>query len=207
MDVTEVQQNRSIWQFNDDFVANIHNAMPEELCDYLIWYYEKSVEAGFDYGRPENGLDKKDTSVDLTYDRWLHEMHHIAGNERIMQQIHGFIKPHFDAYFTKYPVPDNFSIEGLKIQKTNPGEGYHIWHADGGGKPNTMEMQRAATFVYYLNDVEEGGETEFLFLNKRVKPVKNTGVWFPSCFTHTHRGNPPLTGTKYILTGWVLYVE
>jgi len=24
-------------------------------------------------------------------------------------------------------------------------------------------------------------------------------------FTHTHRGNPPLSNTKYIMTGWLEY--
>jgi hypothetical protein len=59
----------------------------------------------------------------------------------------------------------------------------------------------------YLNDVEEGGETEFLYQKKRVKPVKNRVVVWPAGFTHTHRGNPPLSNAKYIITGWVEWIE
>ena len=57
--------------------------------------------------------------------------------------------------------------------------------------------------MIYLNDVEDGGETEFLYQRKRVKPVRNRAVIWPGSYTHLHRGNPPLSGTKYVLTGWM----
>jgi len=58
-------------------------------------------------------------------------------------------------------------------------------------------------FILYLNDVADGGETEFLYYPRRIKPKTGKLVLFPGGYTHTHRGNPPLLGTKYILTGWV----
>ena len=54
----------------------------------------------------------------------------------------------------------------------------------------------------YLNVVEEGGETEFLSQKKRYNPVAYTALLWPGSWTHQHRGNPPLSGDKYILTGW-----
>ena len=57
--------------------------------------------------------------------------------------------------------------------------------------------------MIYLNTIEEGGETEFLYLKKREKPVEGKLLIFPAGFTHTHRGNPPLKGDKYILTSWL----
>ena len=57
-------------------------------------------------------------------------------------------------------------------------------------------------WMVYLNDVEEGGETEFLYQSLRIKPKANMAVLWPGSFTHIHRGNPPLSGDKYILTGW-----
>jgi hypothetical protein len=62
---------------------------------------------------------------------------------------------------------------------------------------------RFLTFILYLNNVEEGGETEFLYQQTRIKPVENRFVLWPTGMTHIHRGNPPLKGEKYILTGWV----
>ena len=99
-----------------------------------------------------------------------------------------------------YGVPFNFT--DLKIQKTLPTEGYHIWHVEHAkGYDNE---KRAFVFSIYLNDVEEGGETEFLHFSKRVKPKTGRIVIWPAAFPYLHRGNSPLSGEKYILTSWML---
>ena len=90
------------------------------------------------------------------------------------------------------------------IQKTLPGEGYHIWHSED---MNPKASTRILTYIIYLNDVEEGGETEFLYYHKRFKPKKGTMLLFPAGYTHTHRGNPPLSGEKYIITGWIEFTR
>ena len=54
----------------------------------------------------------------------------------------------------------------------------------------------------YLNDVSDGGETEFFHQKLKVKPVKGKTVLWPTDFTHLHRGNPPYEA-KYIATGWL----
>jgi hypothetical protein len=90
----------------------------------------------------------------------------------------------------------------LKIQKTLPTEGYHIWHIEHGkGYENEA---RALVFSIYLNDVDEAGETEFLHFSKRVKPKKGRIVIFPAGFPYLHRGNTPISNEKYILTSWLM---
>ena len=59
--------------------------------------------------------------------------------------------------------------------------------------------------MYYLNDVEEGGGTSFYYQNKTVTPKRGTLVIAPASFTHTHRGEVPVSNDKYILTSWVMY--
>tara|TARA_R110000824_G_scaffold203108_1_gene387466 strand:+ start:1839 stop:2432 length:594 start_codon:yes stop_codon:yes gene_type:complete len=99
-----------------------------------------------------------------------------------------------------YGVPFNFT--DLKIQKTLPTEGYHVWHIEHG--KGFENEPRAFVFSIYLNDVEEGGETEFLNFSQRVKPKKGRIVIWPAGFPYVHRGNPPLSGEKYILTSWMM---
>lgn len=99
-----------------------------------------------------------------------------------------------------YDTP--FYFTQLKIQKTLPTEGYHVWHLEHGKGFDTEA--RAFVFSIYLNDVEEGGETEFLHFSKRVKPKTGRIVIWPAGFPYLHRGNPPLSGEKYILTSWMM---
>ena len=92
------------------------------------------------------------------------------------------------------------TIFSYKVQKTLPGGGYHIWHCE---QECIERSRRLGTYTLFLNDVVEGGETEFLYQNERVAPKEGRLVIFPSSYTHTHRGNPPLRGVKYIMTGWI----
>jgi|TARA_R110000744_G_scaffold17698_1_gene47754 hypothetical protein len=95
-----------------------------------------------------------------------------------------------------------FYFTSVKIQKTLPTEGYHVWHVEHGKGFDTEP--RAFVFSVYLNDVEDGGETEFLHFSKRVKPKTGRIVIWPAGFPYLHRGNPPLSGEKYILTSWMM---
>ena len=93
----------------------------------------------------------------------------------------------------------------IKLQKTLPGEGYHAWHCEVSDIPSS---RRFLLCMLYLNDVNEGGETEFLYQHKRIKPVKRRVVICPTAFTHTHRGNPPLGNTtKYMINGWMQFIS
>jgi len=69
--------------------------------------------------------------------------------------------------------------------------------------------QRTWTFMIYLNDVEEGGETDFPTLQKTITPVKGTAVvWKNSNGTGSenpaalHAGLPVKQGRKVIITKW-----
>jgi len=104
-------------------------------------------------------------------------------------------------YFERYPIlkQGRYVHLNCKFQRTKPGEGYHTWHYENSGD----SRYRKLVTMLYLNDVEEGGETEILYLHRRVQPRQGRILIFPAGFTHTHRGNPPLSGDKFILTSWL----
>ena len=100
-------------------------------------------------------------------------------------------------------LKESYLNGSITIQKTEVGGGYHSWHCEN----NYWTVRnRLFAWMIYLNDVQEGGETEFLYQKTRFKPKRNMGLLWPGSFTHTHRGNPPLSETKYVLTGWITSV-
>ena len=108
-------------------------------------------------------------------------------------------------YVVKYNL-DSTRIGGphlssytFKIHKVKEGQGYHEWHYED---VDTQGLRRALAWMTYLKVPEEGGETEFLHQSKRIKPMVGRTLIWPAYFTHLHRGNPPLKGEKYYITGW-----
>ena len=100
-----------------------------------------------------------------------------------------------------------FQPGAINVQKySKQVGGYYYWHSEIYPKdPSCEALHRVLLFMFYLNDVDEGGETEFLYAEKKLKPTKGQMVIAPAGFTHTHRGNVPLSSDKYILTSWILF--
>ena len=89
----------------------------------------------------------------------------------------------------------------LKLQRTLPMGGYHVWHYENGDLPK--HFARELVWMIYLNDMPDGeGETEFLYQKKRIRPTQGTVIIWPAGMTHPHRGLTVYTQPKYILTGW-----
>ena len=117
-----------------------------------------------------------------------------------LQLVEKCLKSYINDFSFLKSVRDWDWVSGtVLLQKTKPTEGYHSFHCENTSWNN---MNRCLAWMIYLNDVEEGGETEFLYQSLRVKPKKNTAIIWPGSFTHLHRGNPPLNQDKYIITGW-----
>lgn len=88
----------------------------------------------------------------------------------------------------------NVTYSGLQFQKNEKDKGFFKWHSDND------EANKVLAPIFYLNDVEEGGETEFLYQNFKIKPKKGLLVIFPSTWTYYHRGVKPISNNKYIIT-------
>ena len=71
------------------------------------------------------------------------------------------------------------------------------------------EGQRTWTFMLYLNNVEEGGETEYTDLRIPMKPKQGMGIIWNNMDAEgkdvqatIHWGKPPIKGEKYVITKW-----
>jgi prolyl 4-hydroxylase len=175
------------WNINDD-----------DLCDDLIQHINSSSKTQSGMIGSQDGLrvyaDRK-KSTDLILEP------NLKITERYIKALHGVLT----RYKIKYPHSDgvsSYSIESLQVQKYKQGEGFFEWHTERCALGNVF---RHLVFMTYLNDVEDGGETEFFYQNLKVKPRKGLTLIWPVDWTHTHRGITSATEEKYITTGWYDY--
>lgn len=184
------------------FINLYENALPDEICDDAIKYFDKALSLGFGHTRQDTGdmtKTKKDDEALFPCDILSADF---AVPDKIITKLNEVFWSKYKDYSDEYAVLNDLNehtIFGHKLQKTRVGSGYHIWHCEH----NKHTSKRLLAYIFYLNDVDEGGETEFLYQHMRVKPKKGSLVIWPASFTHTHRGNPPLSNDKYIVTGWV----
>jgi len=100
-----------------------------------------------------------------------------------------------------------FRPGAVNLQKYIAGQGgYPHWHSEIYPIDRQCEpLHRVLLWTIYLNDVPQAGETEFFYQERKIQPRAGDLLIAPTGFTHTHRGNTPIGGDKYIATSWVLY--
>lgn len=206
------KERNVIWAGNDEIII-VENALPKEICEKCIETFDYQESMGRTViRRPrdiENTMDGRQVQVSRdAHDSQLMDLNVLQehGVETVVQA--GFcdqlvtkaLVDVVNMYLEKYTFLRNFPLSApeVKWQKTSIGGGYHAWHAE-----QAYGLNRIFSWILYANDVEEGGETEFLYQGLRVKPKAGTIVLFGADYRHLHRGNPPLSGEKYIATGWI----
>ena len=202
-----------------DFIGIFPNAASEEYCNKII--------TRFDYLEKIEGTGKKQiwTRQELTDGVTTQKENEtyflggvknddlpltkediiLMGNDMpLLKEFNKIIWTCYSKYVKKYgviPILNRHRMtSAVRLQRYKPSEGYHVWHCDNSGFYYSHRMLVA---ILYLNTVKEGGETEFLYQRTRISPKQGTLILFPPSWTHTHRGNPPLSGNKYILTTWM----
>tara|TARA_R110002153_G_scaffold264569_1_gene426533 strand:+ start:100 stop:717 length:618 start_codon:yes stop_codon:yes gene_type:complete len=193
--------NHSIYTSSQSF--------PSELCKLTIKTFEdrNKINPSKTYGNeqmlPLSRTDEQIYLDDLDKDVYVNDLdlYNEMGDLKILQGVNHYLDIAIGEYLQIFESLQNVCLRSIrqKVQKTTKGGGYHVWHHEQ-MTPETCD--RVLAWTIYLNDVEEGGETEFLYQSQRIKPVQGKISIFPAHFNYAHRGNPPLTGDKYIITGW-----
>ncbi|MEO8445756.1 MAG: 2OG-Fe(II) oxygenase [Gammaproteobacteria bacterium] len=217
-----------------DFIHTAERALPDALCDELIARFENHPGKIPGITTTGVNATKK-SSLDLTMNNFadLQDLHQQVLNLCLDHLTDYFIRYPFVGTVTpvvtstvtgqtteltidniasasrgtvKMLIAKLFRCGTVNIQKYPAGVGgYPHWHCEISADESFEALHRIVLWMYYLNDVEVGGETEFYFQEVKIRPRKGTVVIAPAGFTHTHRGNRPLSGDKYILTSWLLY--
>ena len=197
----EIFEKSLSFELTDPYYYIKKEAISKETCQQIIELFEKSDKHE---GRTMGGIDitlKKTFEVNINGNEWI-EFDNILcdclTNALIEYGVQ--LKTLCNNNIIIYYLENNqITDTGYQIQKYIKCDGFYKWHNDSAIK-NELS-QRIITFLWYLNDVEEGGET--FFYNGKVKPEAGKLLLFPATWTYNHKGNMPKSHNKYIITGWV----
>jgi prolyl 4-hydroxylase len=178
-------------------IFTIPDFLTDEECDYLCESIEanntrSSVAGGINSHSTYHNRRTSSTSVLNKSDKKIIQIEQKIYNELGISEIYS--EP---TQGQIYQVGQEFSHHNDYFDDTN-----YINHCLSSG-------QRTYTFMVYLNNVDEGGETDFPNINQKFTPQKRMAVvWKNSDGKGTensasyHAGMPIKKGKKIIITKW-----
>jgi hypothetical protein len=172
------------------------NALDTKMCEHIVEIFENNTEhwERFDNNRKPNFAQLNLTKLSLDSEDLQYINNYISGRVAIY-------KDNYLNDFGKEYFPMNYSYEEYRIKKyNNDGQDAFDVHVD---VMDHSSSKRFLSFFWYLNDVEEGGET--VFWNYKIKPKAGTLVIFPPMWMFPHAGNEPISGPKYLLSTYLHY--
>jgi hypothetical protein len=188
---------------HNQFIGIYENVLSKDVCKNVIELFENDLKnkVGVSTGDKEFAKEKMDRN-DFFKTYLSNEF-----NNKIVETVNQALEKSIILYAEEFWTVKQINATSLeiKLQKTPPRGGYHLWHCE---QQDFTVANRVLVWTVYLNDVPNGeGETEFLWQGLRVQPKAGTVSIFPASFTHTHRGNPVYSCNKYIATGWYTFNE
>lgn len=191
----------------------VDDAVDSSWCDTIIETYERESTPKYDAKVPSLGDDTEVVKLTKVYVGMM------DGDVELKEQMNNLLRDAYLMYRMKLPFPilrcglpeEDFIVELPTIKKYVAGSDDHIGpHSDtymrGWEETNKVKVWKGDRFLnvlFYLNDVEVGGETQFYFddCTISVPPRKGRIVVFPPLWTHIHAGMSPISGDKYIANG------
>ena len=170
----------------------------DSLCNNLINYFETNPNKfkGKIGSKGEVKISEKD-STDLSIKDFQ-----VPIIKEYLTHLYFVIKEYQKQYIYSNIGQSSWSLKPFNIQRYLPNEGFHIWHTE---RQSVGSSLRHLTFMTYLNNVNDNGETEFFYQQLKIKPEKGLTLIWGTDWTFTHRGIPSKTETKYIATGHYHY--
>lgn len=201
-----------------DTIACVKKAFSNEECDEILQAFEFAKTNNLtNPGYSASGLDSAfKVSTDFNLLTSTYQEHRDLAS-RILSKFNTLVT---EEYLHKFPYQEEYKpgylefyapsfYEVAQIQEYEKGKGhYNAWHSE---TCNFHTSRRMFSFLLYLNNVKEGGETEFLYAEDekgdmlKFKPTKGSLLIHPASFPYVHRGLVPLSSNKVILTGWLSF--
>lgn len=180
------------------YVQVFDDSLPSAFCEQLIASFRQMTERHVVRGKGwRAGLDASSwTELDVT------PLADDAFKGFFYKKIDDYLALYNQQFGLTIPVPASSLLDSLRIKRYVAGSGESFQpHFDSLGEVSNRYM----VFLWYLNDVDEGGETDFCDLGIKVNARAGRLLMFPPYWMYQHAGRPPLSGDKYILSTYLLF--
>ena len=170
-----------------DYIQVYDDVIDIKTCNHLIKTFDKSK---LKEKRKWNNDSFKYYEASL-FKEPAFEMY-VKPFSQLMGQVHNFYSSQFKWF------PKEVVYEPPRIKKYKQKINYFDWHCDA---VTPESINRILVMFFYLNNVDEGGET--IFSDISVKPKAGSVVCFPPTWQYPHKGNTPISGPKYVISSYV----
>ena len=180
-----------------DFIMILDNVIDPDLCTQLIETFDAST------------LDKtkRDTDYYSFHEVNITTQASFKDMEEKLRQITYQVHDSYITYTQSTFIPQNHGYEHLRMKKYEVNNHDQFdWHTDVG---DYASARRYLVMFYYINSVEDGGDTLFDLGGESyygVKPKQGRVVCFPPNFLYPHKGCMPISGPKYIISTYGHYL-
>jgi hypothetical protein len=183
----------------DRFISEYRNRLSEDECNYIIECIESCELCSGTIGNSSVRKEWKDSSDKA--------MFFDSADNPISKLVLPKLLDCLQEYKKEHPELDTLGLWQINTiynaQRYFPGQFYAKIHCEAGGY---TVSQRMLVWMLYLNNVKDGGETEFPVLKQKTKAETGKFVIWPASWTHMHNGIVSKKEKKYILTGWFSFV-
>ena len=186
----------------DNLIRVYDNVIDEVSCKMLIEKFEDSHEH-YQTVHQEDGDER------ISFEQLIlveHEEWESVQNGMLELFQDYIMRYKIDCLIGKKMWPETYGYEAIRIKRylANDYDRFDP-HVD---VIDHNSSRRFLSFFIYLNDVDEGGETEFsspFWLNRIVKPKRGRLLMFPPMWPWVHAGKKPISGRKYLINSYCHY--
>jgi prolyl 4-hydroxylase len=180
------------------FVQCFDNALNPAMCAQMVDSFEKLARFHTRNGRGATGQLNESAWTELNVSK-------VADAETQLffrNQVFHYLDLYNKLLSLTLPIPPRERLENLRIKRyLVEGAEQFQPHFDS----LDYTCNRYLVFIWYLNDVSEGGETDFPDLGLRVGARAGRLLVFPPYWMFQHAGLPPKSNEKYIISTYLLF--
>ena len=189
------------------YIKIYDDVIDADSCNLLIGKFESAEEDQYEVIRQA----ERDKAIAFTQINLANSADWTSVQNGMLEVFQDYIMHYInDCNIQPKQWPTTYGYEAIRIKRylDNDYDRFDS-HVD---VMNSETSKRFLAFFVYLNDVDEGGETEFVQLKKpgthitlRIKPQQGRLLMFPPQWMYYHAGLKPVSNSKYLIHSYCHY--